>query len=212
MHLGHKGAVGAGVLALQSHEDGDPQEAASWHGKAARMHEKAATNARRDGDEDEAQEHDNAAALHRKAASLHSSLQTTANRADVLIPPVINWQDGSIHSFDGYPGSQGSQEPYANPQYGPAPRVRRSDQRSKVTPQPEKDEDDLLIPMSVADLFDGRHLGRVKRQSKEGIAGSGEREVEEENERRMSALSTNALDPYGGVDPSNILPLPRMTY
>lgn len=89
-HDASKQAAGASVMtehpdardhALQAMDhsgDGKSKDAASSHVRAAKVHESAATDARKDGDQDEAQDHDNAAALHRKAASMH---QATCNQS-----------------------------------------------------------------------------------------------------------------------------------
>jgi hypothetical protein len=67
----HSEARDRGLQAMDASGGGDSPEAANHHLATARMHDKAATSAREDGDHSAAQDHDNAAMLHRKAASIH---------------------------------------------------------------------------------------------------------------------------------------------
>jgi hypothetical protein len=63
--------------ALAASYDGSPDKAAAAHTRAAKLHEGMATQAREDGDESAARQHDRAGALHRKAASIHTAADMT---------------------------------------------------------------------------------------------------------------------------------------
>lgn len=67
----HPEARDHGIAAMDKSAGGDSAGARDSHMQAARTHDKAATSAREDGDEQEASEHDNAAMMHRRAASVH---------------------------------------------------------------------------------------------------------------------------------------------
>jgi hypothetical protein len=236
----HVGAGKRAVTAMQSANEKDHDEAVSAHTKAAKMHEKAATACRVEGDQNKAVLHDRAAALHRKAASFHSIVtdnaqrprQLTANDTvdpdDVLPLPTINWaqaiaeQKGitfnageDAHSFDGagnYPGSG----PYSDPTYGSAPTVRQSGAMARIIDQPNLDEDGNVIPDDDDDEDDGRQLARVRRVSPKGAAvrnPSGTmRDGDEEDSERAGFQRDNENDAMLETNARDTLSIPTLNY
>src|SRR5262245_45540579 len=74
--LKHFGGIAHAGAALQHASDGDNEEAAKAHIRAAAAHEREATKLRKDGKADEATQHLDTAFTHRKAASMHRSTTT----------------------------------------------------------------------------------------------------------------------------------------
>jgi hypothetical protein len=71
--MSHPPARAAAFQALDHSQDGNSAGAVKSHKQAASIHDKAATQARKDGDDDGAADHDQAASQHRQAASLHAA-------------------------------------------------------------------------------------------------------------------------------------------
>lgn len=80
----HDGAFGHAKQAMDKSGDADSEGAAASHINAAKAHEKAATQARKD--KEDPYDHDRAAALHRQAASQHT--------ANPVQPPTANTTQG----------------------------------------------------------------------------------------------------------------------
>jgi hypothetical protein len=69
----HPEARERGLQASDASGEGDSAEAADQHVATAKIHDRAATQLRKTGDDDGAADHDNAAMMHRKAASMHKA-------------------------------------------------------------------------------------------------------------------------------------------
>lgn len=214
IQAGHTGAARHALRAVEYSNADEYPSAVNSHQLAARAHERAATQARMNDDEDEAEGHDNAAALHRKAASIHSAgLTSNAADDDLLISPVLNFRADPGLRYD-VPGRANPNLPYDdNPivgstdtdlVYAPegiaghrgAPKVKKARPEGQGIKKKWKFNTDIE---EVTD--DGRGLSPVDMEDDDEASSEAllQARLELENFKRMNGIRQGWTDPVSGV-------------